>query len=236
MSTNQTNMTTSVAAPKSAEQEKTPDYGAWPTDEEVAAAETGTGADAAATKSSIDDRFSLARLRTEIDYSAAVGLRDVITEVPVRKPSREWFVRVKPGPDERFQTMVLQLKEEGEIYLVDPDLWGELADELVPMLFVTAINRQGVVFLWPVRMADPTGRMNSWSLSALRAISVAEGQWVRLTADRSLGGYRVSVATADLPKPTWPEVTLDDLIRIAFEHKRIDQMSHPVVKALRGEA
>lgn len=236
MSTNNNTTATAVGS-ETNDHGANPDYGTWPTDEEVAAAgETGTGADAAPPKSPIDDRFSLARLRTEIDYSAAVGLRDVITQVPIRKPSREWFVRVKPGPDDRFQTSVLQLKEEGEIYLVDPDLWGELAGELVSMLFVTAINRQGVVFLWPVRMADSTGRMNSWSESALRAISVAEDQWVRLTADRSLAGYRVSVATAELPKPKWPAATLDDLYRIAFQHKRIDQMSHPVVKALRGEA
>jgi hypothetical protein len=234
MSTNKVNMTTPAVAPESDERGTTPDYGAWPTDEEVAAA--GAGTDAAPIKSPIDDRFSLKRLRTVTDFASAVGLRKLITQVPVRKPSREWFVRTKGGEENRLQTIVLQLKEEGEIYLVDPDLWDDLADELVPMMFVTAINRQGVVFLWPVRMPDSSGRQNSWHESTFIAMAAGQHNWIRTVANRSLGGYDISEAARGLPEPEWPEATLDDLVKIAFQHRYVDSLEHPVVKMLRGQA
>ena len=38
-------------------------------------------------------------------------------------------------------------------------LWPELATEATfsPRTFFTAINRQGVVFLWPIRLPGPDG-------------------------------------------------------------------------------
>ena len=122
--------------------------------------------------------FDLKRLRLSQDFPSQVGKKAILT-VPVRKPDRQWFIRVHPEPTWRLETAVLELKEERETYIVDPDMWPELPGELVPKVLFTAINRQGVVFLWPVRLPGEDGRGNAWHRSALQAADLAMTGWVR---------------------------------------------------------
>src|SRR5436305_101953 len=42
------------------------------------------------------DPFDLDSLRLSQDFASAVGVKQLITTVPVRKPSKEWFVRTYP--------------------------------------------------------------------------------------------------------------------------------------------
>ena len=41
--------------------------------------------------------------------------------------------------------------------------------------------------------------------------------------------------TVPLPEPEWPELSLRELLRIAFKDKMIDDLGHPVLRKLRGE-
>ena len=83
-----------------------------------------------AAKTESPDPFSnIEELRVSQDHIEAVGLKNKLLTVPVRKPSKEWFVRVHPDPAYRFETAVIEFKEEGEIYLVDKSLWPELLGE-----------------------------------------------------------------------------------------------------------
>src|SRR4051812_11570689 len=75
------------------------------------------------------DPFDPARLRMDQDFGAKVGVKKLLTTVPVRKPGREAFVRTHPDPAYRLLTGVVELKEEREIYLVAPVLWDDLATE-----------------------------------------------------------------------------------------------------------
>src|SRR5690349_2804884 len=75
------------------------------------------------------DPFDPSRLRLSQDFTAALGVKKLLTTVPVRKPSKEWFVRCHHDPAYRIETCVVELKEDGETYLVDPSLWDELAGE-----------------------------------------------------------------------------------------------------------
>src|SRR5262249_27009198 len=101
-----------------------------------------------------DDPFDLDSLRLSQDFASTVGVKRLITTIPVRKPSREWFVRTHPDPAYRLETAVLELKEDREVYLVSPALRRELTSEATfsPRLLVTSISRQGVLFLWPVKL------------------------------------------------------------------------------------
>ena len=81
---------------------------------------------------------------------------------PVRKPNKQEFVRVNPAPEFRLETGLLELKEDREFYLLDPDVRDQLPGDWVPVRLVTCITRQGVVFLWPLKLPDPDGRANSW--------------------------------------------------------------------------
>lgn len=177
----------------------------------------------------------IATLRLGQDFAAAAAVKKALVTVPVRKPSRQEYVRVRAEPQFHLTTMVLELKEEREVYLVERSLWPALPTELSPRALYTTMSRQGVLSLWPVRLPGADGRIDAWSASALEAAQRATRTWVRVTANMALGAYDVFEATGDLPDPDWPEATLDELVRIAFRDRYITSLDHPVLRRLRGE-
>src|SRR5262249_52791911 len=156
--------------------------------------------------------------------------------VPVRKPDRQWFIRVHPDEAYRLAVLVLELRDEREHYLVDPSLGPSLVAEVVPTQIFTCVNRQGTLFLWPVRLEQERGRRNEWNTSALAAATFAMDRWVRVTSDMSLGAYQVFYAEGALDEPEWPSVPFKELLAIAFKHRFIDNLNHDVLRRLRGEA
>lgn len=195
--------------------------------------ETTTSSSASASASPLD----LDKLRLSQDFASSLGVKKLITTVPVRKPNRQEFVRVHPDEDFRLQTRVLELKDDrSESYLVAPELWPELAEEATPKVLYATINRQNVVSLWPIRLPNQDGRIDLWSQSAMDAASRAAGKWVRVAANMSLGAYDIYEATAELPPPTWPEASFAELLGIAFKGRYIDRLDHPVIRRLRGAA
>jgi hypothetical protein len=183
------------------------------------------------------DPFDPVNLRLSQDFSS-IGVKKALLTVPVRKPDKSWFVRAHPDADYRLETAVIELKEDREVYLVTRELWSELRDEATfkPKLLTTAINRQGVVFLWEVNLPRSDRRADEWSRTALQALDMATKKWVRVVANMALGGYEVSIATGELGEPTWPDdVAFKELLRIAFKDRYITDRSHPVLRRLRGE-
>lgn len=115
------------------------------------------------------------------------------------------------------------------------DLLGELVGEWVPKLVVTAQTRQGTIFLWPIKLPDEEGRLDSWNQSALDIIAEHAGQWIRVTSNRQLGAYEVIQSSVEIPPPTWPGEGFTKLVERAFKGKIIDRPDHPVIQRLRGE-
>lgn len=183
------------------------------------------------------DPFDPARLRLSQDFAATVGVKKALLTVPVRKPDKSWFVQVHPDESYRIQTAVIELKEDREVYLIDPELWSDLATESTfgPRAIFTSITRQGVVFLWPARLPGHDGKLDEWSRSALEAATMATGKWCRICSNMHLGAYEVFEAGGELASPTWPDVPLSELLRIAFKGRFVDSLDHPVLRKLRGE-
>lgn len=182
------------------------------------------------------DPFDPARLRLSQDFASSIGVRKAMLTVPVKKPSKEWWVQTHPNLDYCIETAVLELKEDREIYLVAPELRAELATEPTFGLraLFTSITRQGVLFLWPVRLPNPDGRHDEWSRSAMEAALMARGQWVRVTSNMQLGAYEVRYAEGDLAAPEWPDETMSQILRIAFRDRYVDRDGHPILRRLRG--
>ena len=131
---------------------------------------------------------------------------------------------------------LLELKEESaETYLVHSGMLHELAGEptLVFARLVLTITNQGVLFWWPIRLPGPDGRLNPWHESAQRAAETAKDHWVRIVANRSLGGYDVYTAQFQ-QEPQWPAESDDELIAVAFRGRMLTSVDHPVVLRLRG--
>jgi hypothetical protein len=184
------------------------------------------------------DPFDPASLRLTQDFSTGSGVKKVHLTVPVRKPEKTWFVRAHPDETYRLQTAVIELKEErGEIYAVAPALWQELASEVAfrPKLLVTAINRQGVVFLWALNLPKPDGKVDEWTRTGLEAVQLATKGWIHVYANMGVGGYEVAQPSANLSEPVWPDLPFRELLRIAFRERFVDSLDHPILRRLRGE-
>ena len=183
------------------------------------------------------DPFDPERLKLSQDFASSLGVKKELLTIPVKKPSKEWWVRVHPDEEMRLQTGVIELKEDREMFIVDPNLWPVLSTESTfsPRLFVTAVNRQGVLFLWPIRLPGADGKIDDWSRSSLEAADIAQSQWVRVAANMSLGAYEVFTSEGALSDPEFPDKSLRDLLSVAFKDKLIDDLNHTVLKKLRGE-
>ncbi len=182
-----------------------------------------------------NDPFDLSRLRLSQDFAEKIGVKKAVITVPVHKPHRQWFVRVHPDESWRLDTALVELTDERETYLVEPALWSELPGEVIPKVLFTAMNRQGVVFLWPVRLPGADGRHDEWNRSAIEAAQMAMTSWLRVVANMSLGAYEVFKATAEFPDPDWPEIGFKGLLQVAFKDRFIQTPDHPVIRKLRGE-
>jgi hypothetical protein len=181
------------------------------------------------------DPFDLQSLRLNPSFLETAGVKKLLTTVPARRPSPQDFVRVHPAPDFRENFAMVDLKDDREDFLVRPELLLELAGEVIYKTIFTAVNRQGVCFLWPVRLPAPDDRKSDWSLSAREAAEMAMSHWVRLKANMSLGAYEITLAESVMAEPVWPELSYHELIRIAYRERMVTALDHAVVKRLRGQ-
>ena len=181
-----------------------------------------------------DDPFDLKKLRLKQDFTETAGVKRLLKTVPIRKPGPQDFTRVHPDPAYRAQLAVIELREDRETYLLTPVIARELPGEFVPVVLYTAINRQGVVHLWPVRLPAPDGRVNEWHRSAGEAASLAMDRWIRVKANMALGAYDIFEASSPIPEPDWPDLSFQDLLRIGFRDRLVDRIDHPLIKRLRG--
>jgi hypothetical protein len=184
-----------------------------------------------------DDPYNLDNFSLSQDFEESAGVQRLLKTVPVRKPSPEWFVRTHPDDAHWYRTKLLNLKDDREIYAVDRRLLDGLATEpsLAAFWLVTSVNHAGTVFLWPIRLARPDGRINSWHQSMLEAARDARSFWVRVTSNQDLQGYNVDKATKQNRVPQWPDQTFQELFRIAFKNSLIATWDHPVLRRLNGE-
>ena len=203
------------------------------TDTAAAGSIARENADTAITTAAADP-FDLAALRLDQSFVQAAGAQKLLLTVPVRKPNRQDFVRVHPGADYRENLAVIELKDDREIYLLVPEVARNLPGEFAMVTLYTAINRQGVVFLWPVKLPGADGKIMAWHTSAAAAAELAVTRWVRVTANMSLGAYDTFVAVATIPDPEWPKYTFKELLRVAFKDRLVADLDHPLVKGLRG--
>ena len=181
-----------------------------------------------------EPRLDIQSLRLPQNFGQTLGVKKLLTNVPVGKPPPAMFFQVHPGLDMEFKTLVYPGKAAGETYAVHPDLgdlFGTMAKAVVLHL---AVDRRGNPRLIPVVLPNDAGFRNPWHDSLSQATSAAKGQWVRITANRTAGVYDIFAAKEQLAPAEWPEQTMDQLVRIAFRGKVIDTLDHPVILGLEG--
>ena len=186
-------------------------------------------------QASTPDPFNPTNLRLSQLFVETAGVKKLLTTVPVRKPSAQDFVRVHPDPAYRENFPIIELKDEREEYIVVADLVPALVGEFVTKTLFTAINRQGTVFFWPVRLPSPDGKDLDWWRSSREAAELAMTSWIRVRANMNLGANDIFQAESVISDPEWPQLGFWELIKIAFRDHLIDRLDHPVIKRLRGQ-
>jgi len=179
--------------------------------------------------------LDLDQFRLPQDFGDVVGVKKVLTKIPVKKPDRQAFIRVRPEPEYQFQTSLLELKEEREYYLLGPDALSACPNEAIPMILYLAITRLGSLFIWPVRLPKSDGRDNEWHASAREAAVHAQHAWVSVRSNPDVRGYDVLLATATIPEPQWPDKPFNELLAIAFKGRIILDPFHEVLLRLAGD-
>jgi hypothetical protein len=179
----------------------------------------------------------LEAIRLSPEDTAEIRTREILTRVPVRRPHKTEFVRCHPDPAMSLAvTIYVDRNEQDDVYFVAPAMRGVLGEDLRPVLLQLGITRKGVLFIWPLTIPsdeNPLGR--SWHETARKAAEIAKTHWVRVIADKALGGYRARQAEGKLSEPEWPnDKGFSDLLTIAFADRIIMSEDHPVVRTLRG--
>jgi hypothetical protein len=190
--------------------------------------------EAISTPPSAPDPFDLDKLRLDQSFVESAGVKKLLTKVPIQKPDPQSFVRVHPDEKYRMALAVILLKEDSETFLLPPPIARDLPGEFVMVMMHTVITRQGVLFLWPIRLPDPDGKINEWHQSAADAAEHATKRWVRIKANKAIRGYDIFEAASTIADPTWPDLTFQELVRIAFRDRLVSRLDHPVIKRLRG--
>jgi hypothetical protein len=153
----------------------------------------------------------------------------------VRKPQKHDFVRVHP--DIELPVFAIELKDDDAgFYLVAGNMAAQLSEEAAAYVLRPYVNRAGVLRLWPIRLPGADGKINRWHATAATAAAHAMKRWTRVTANRSAGEYEIFDAQNQPPDPDWPDLTLPDMLRLAFTDRGmvIQDAEHPVVRQLAG--
>ena len=177
---------------------------------------------------------TISALRLAANYGATLGVKKLLTRVPVGKPKKSNFFRVHASEEMAFQAMLLEQKEANESYLVLPNIAQEISELVRAVQLYAAIDRHNNVSLIPVPLPGEDGNRNPWHESLAQAVEMSKLNWIRITANMSLGGYDVFAAQASLSEPEWPEYDIEALIEVAFRGKIISSLEHPVVQSLLG--
>lgn len=177
---------------------------------------------------------ALKSLRLPANYGATLGVKKLLTLVPVGKPKKPQFFRTHAAPEMTYEVMLLEQKESREYYGVMPDVAQEVSKLVQPVQLHAAIDRQNNVFLIPVPLPGENGTRNPWHESLAQAVEHAKLNWLRITANMHAGGYDVFVAEGALPEPVWPAHDIDTLVDVALRGKIITSLDHPVIQTLLG--
>lgn len=176
---------------------------------------------------------AIRKLALPQNFVATAATQREQTVVLIAKPRKQAWVSVSPHHEHRVNVAVMELKEENEIYVVAPDMCDELIGEWRPKVLVPYQTRQGSVAYWPIQLPDEDGHHNSWHASSLDIADRYANRWIRVIANREIGGYDVIRPVSEFPPPDW-DMDMEKLLDRACHGRVIDSVDHRVVKQLRG--
>jgi hypothetical protein len=175
----------------------------------------------------------LEQIRIDQGFEAGQTRRTSVT-VQVQRPNRAHWIYVNPDPAWRMCAVLFEDKENQSVYAVTPNIEPEMLGDVARKWLVTYGTRHGATNLWPIKMPDETGALDSYNSSALVIVNEHAGKWLRVLSSRAAAAYEIVETSIQLPPPQWPEAGFADLITKAFKGRLIDNIDHQVLRRLRG--
>jgi hypothetical protein len=185
--------------------------------------------------------FNFDAIRLPPDFEREGGVRRQLTQLRVRKPRPQEWIRVNPDPAYSARVAAIFYKEDDdskeEIYLVANHLINDLAGEIKYMTLYLAINRQGSLFIWPCR--DPNLEMkrgDTAAITRLEAAKAAMERYVRVQWRSPAYEYAFRDDSFVETPPTWPDKPFEELINLGFIKMGmfVSDLKHQIVQILRG--
>jgi hypothetical protein len=187
------------------------------------------------------DPYNLDDIRyAEAEYTHGdIDAEKTITAIKVRKPlgNKEWF-RVHPGGDYKLSAALYE-RESPES--ATPELWlvpkpvRHLFNEkaLTPVVLRLAVTSVDTVFLWAVKQPRK-GLHDNYYRSLDQIVASAETNWTMIEWNNVNRVYDFWSAPDDLGDPQFPNLTMQDLLRLGFNGRAIDRLDHPIILEHQG--
>jgi hypothetical protein len=178
--------------------------------------------------------FDPKRLRLSMASIDSMGSKEIITRALVGRPSSQTYFRVHPSADFQLDTAVLRWEDDRETYLIAPEARRYLSTDSKNVRMYYFITDSGAVGLWPVGLPGDMGRSCLWWDTAHAAAREAMTKWVRINSDNRANMYKVYFHTTMKDEPAWPDLTLTQVLELAFTGRIIQNADHPIIKRLMG--
>jgi hypothetical protein len=178
------------------------------------------------------ETLGISNLKIKQNFETMVGIKNKV-RLEVRKPYKTEFIRVRGG-EPPTDVYILELKERCELYLIHPSIGPRVPEANLKRLFVCT-NRDGLLFLWLIKLPDSGGRLDRWNYSYLEAASLAETKWIKVTPNLGQWCCHTEVSPIELPEPSWSGETTGELIEITFRGFTVCNINDPILRRLRGE-
>jgi hypothetical protein len=185
-----------------------------------------------------EDPIDLLEEALSYDAEEPIPVKQVLASVAVRKPRDGEFFRTHRAEEAHRTAWVLFDRGEGigeTVYAAVGPARTAIGEHLKLVRLMLCINRNGVVFIWPIKLTQPGARRgsdNQWTSSSLVAAHEAQASWVKMKAGDH--AYIVRKAEGDLPEPVWPKAEIREFYDRAFQETLIAHLGHPIVQRLRG--
>jgi len=161
----------------------------------------------------------------------------VLVNVAVDKPPSDSHFRAHPEWFLEGQTIVKD-PGTGDFYFVVPAMrtHPKLKERLrLVTLAVVAVWPADVMYVWPVpELGSKKKDFKPWK-SARAAYDLSREKWMQIWWSEEESDFKVEKAEGNLPEPTWPDgKTFNDLLKLGFADRIIDNENHDYVRQLRG--
>jgi hypothetical protein len=175
----------------------------------------------------------LASLRKEQKFT--IKRKTVLVNVTVDRPANNVYFRSHQQHELEGAT-ILQDRDSRSYYFVIPAMrtHHKIAKRMRRVTLGLICTWPGhVPLIWPVPTVDGDREFKAWK-SARKAYELGKELWTQIVWDEENSDYAIEVAEDINADPIWPEKTFEELLKIAFDGKIIDNEDHPYVRRLRG--